>query len=376
MPRSNHTRLSRLSAFLALLVVAQGSAPDAARAAPLPMQDCAAALQQAADDISALPSSTPSEVNDQLQLDYDAAQAATSPAACMAIVLRMNEVVRRYRVTGSADGAGGAGLGARRSGQGSDRAAATPAPSAGQIAREDVEERRRERLERATQDQNEDVSAVAAYGEAFAAYRLAIHAVAKTVQPQPELGSVDKPIAEIGVIIERMENDIIVNDNVDALHARLEDAFRRIDELRKAADRASERFRAAKAAKEAAESNKPGDDPLLGPLVPLRFYKNYKVAEERYLQAARRLAQAEFAAKQARNKIDRWIHWYQPFLDMKPGYKQAYDAAYARHAEEQESVRNKCDNIALSACVQLTRTTNERQKRELDGIFNSYVIRQ
>ncbi|MBB4838936.1 hypothetical protein HNP52_002005 [Sphingomonas kyeonggiensis] len=115
---------------------------------------------------------------------------------------------------------------------------------------------------------------------------------------------------------------------------------------------------------------------MLAPLVPPQIYKNYKVAEERHRKAVRGLAQAAFAAKQARNKIDRWIHWHQPFLDMKPGYKQAYDAAYARHAEEQESIGNKCDNIALGACAQLTRATNERQKREPDGIFNSYVIRQ
>ncbi len=373
MLRSNRTHTAGISALLAFLAAPQAGALGWAHAAPLFAPDCAAALQQTADDISALPSSTPSEVNDQLQLDYDAAQAATGPAACMAIVQRMNDIVRRYRVEGSSGGSGG---GAPRSGQGADRAAATSAPTAEQIARDDAEARRRERLERATHDQNEDVGAIAAYGEAFTAYRLAMHAVAEAVQPHPALGGVDAPVAEILVRIARMEDDVIVNDNVDVLHAKLEDAFRRIDDLHKAADGAWERWQAASRAKKAAKDKKVGDDDLLAPLVPPSLQKNLDAAKERYINAVNALARADFAARQVRNKIDPWLHWYQPFRDMRPGYKQAYGAAYSRHPEEQEDVRDKCENVALSACAQLIRATNERQKRELDAIFDSYAIRK
>lgn len=377
-PRSRRACLAAL--FVSTTTLHAGSAYSALPRAAAG-QECGPALQQTAERVSTLPGATPSEVNDQLQVDYDEASSLvdSNPAACLAIVRKMNDVLRRYGAQGSAGGIGNAGSRGPGPGasQSEDAANTDPAPSAEQIAKEEAEERRRERLERAAHDQAEDARAVAAYGAAFKAYRVSMHAVAATTQPKPAgLGAVDKPIEEIAVIVERMENDILVNDNVDALHAKLEDAFLRVDALRKTVDREWQRWLAAEARRKAEIKKLEGNSDEMAPLIPAYVEANYKAAAKRYLEVQEELDQAEFAAKQARNKIDPWIHYYQPFRDMKPGYEQAYEEAYARHPVEQDGVRDKCDSMALAACTQLLRTTNARQKRELDAIFERYVIRK
>ncbi|NIJ18509.1 hypothetical protein FHS95_000178 [Sphingomonas naasensis] len=376
MPRTPRSRLAclvKLFAYAAALHI--GSALAAAA-------DCTAALQQTADEVSALPGATPSEVTDRLQTDYDEASALadSDPAACMAVVRRMNEVVRRYRTPGSAGGRGTAGPTAPAPNRASDRPNPGPAPRVERAARDEAAGSRRERLERAAVQDVEDARAVAAYGEAFKAYRLAVHAVAENMDPQPAaVAAVDKAVEDVVVIIDQMEDDVLVNDDVDALHAKLEDAFRRLDARCRALEREKQRWRLATARKKAQQAK---DDRLeregnfLAPLAPTAIERRFEEAKQRYLRAEAELSRAEFAAKQVRNKIDPLLHWYQPFRDMKPGYKQAYKAAYARHQDEQEALDAKCNGSSLGACAQLIRTTNDRQRRELDTIFATYVIRE
>ena len=338
-------------------------------------QDCVSALEDIAGRVSELPTSVPHEIPDQLQEMYDQASEAadSNPRQCLSIVARMDQIVRRYGgAAGTAGGSGNAGENGPSTGsQTADNGPQSGEPSAEQLAEQAAEERRQERLERATHDQAEDARAINAYADAFRAYKTAIHDVAKELKsPAAALSSIDRPLDEIVDISVQMENDVIVNDDVDVLHAKLEDAFRRVDELRKVVDREWKRFlESEKKRKQASEDPLelaplgPSDDDLLAPL-----------GDSRVREAREALERAIFAAKQVRNKIDPYLHFYQPFLDMKPGYKQAYLAAYRKHPVEQEDVRTKCDTMLPGACAQLIRTTNDRQKKELDSIFKTYVI--
>jgi hypothetical protein len=352
-------------------------------------QDCASELQKTAEQVSSLPSTVPYQVNDQLQLDYDEASSLVDadPAGCMAIVRKMNETIRRYGAMGSAGGDGSGSGGSSSSGgdQGEDGPTRV-ADRAEDLTDFDSEERRRARLREASYNEAENIKKVLAYVDAMKDYGAAIRAAGEAAEIEPAVISATvKPAEDSIKIANQMQQDIIVNDDVDVLHAKLEDAIRRLDELEKIKKREFDKFRAmAKEVGEEAPVEAPRegtDDDLLAPLVPPKkvITKDQVLAQlMKAMAALERSRKANWNIRQIRNKLDGLIHEYTPFYDMRPGYKDAYRSAYETHKSENDAVRRKCDSVdfPFEQCVSLINRTNENAEKRLDGIFNSYVIRQ
>jgi len=351
---------------LSLLLGCALALPSPAWAASCPEE-----LQDVAEDVSRLPGNIPYQVPDQLREMYDEASelVETDPAACFAIVKRMRALVVRY----------GSGVGAEpvvAGGQGGG-----PAPGARLVDDEehiDDAERLRGRIERASADQGEELQAVGDYRDAARQYGQAIRAFAVARGPTPpEVAEVESAVATIETVTREMEEIVIINAPDDVMHARLEDAVRRVEEARRALERAWQRYHArevAKAQDYIAPLTSPGFEPA--PLVN-DFIAPLGDAETRAAQA--RLRQAERELKQVRNNYDPHVHrtdW--KFLDMKAGYKEAYKAEHDSFAKELKAFEATLDSYMPDRVAAYTRKREalvKAHEKRLDEIFERYAIR-
>lgn len=352
---------------LSLLVGCALALPSPAWAASCPEE-----LQVVAEDVSRLPGGIPYQVPDQLQEMYDEASelADTDPAACLAIVKRMRALVARYQ-SGSGGGAGPVVAGGQAAG------GPAPGPQADEDDTDDAE-RLRGRIERASAEQGEELQAVGDYRDAARQYGMAIRAFAVSRGPMPpEIAEIESAVTTIETVTREMEEIVIINAPDDVMHARLEDAVRRVEEARRALERAWQRYHAREVAKSQgyiAPLTSPGFEPA--PLVN-DFIAPLGDAETRAAQA--RLRQAERELKQVRNNYDPHVHrtdW--KFLDMKTGYKEAYKAEHASFAKELKAFEATLDSYMPDRIAAYTRKREalvKAHEKRLDEIFERYAIR-
>lgn len=337
-------------------------------------QDCAGPLQKAAEMASNLPNDVPYEVPDQLQAYHDEASALmeTDRAACLSIVARMDALVARY-IQGISAAAGG------RAGTPSPlRSSANDAdgPDAESVLAElqaDDGERLQRRIERATNDEAEHLRAVGEYRDAARHYAASMRAFSVTRRSAPsELSEIDAAVAQIDSLTREFEQIVVVNAPDDVMHARLEDAVRRVEEARRALERAWQRYYAREAARK---------DDFLAPLVAPTpseddFLAPLGDADTRAAQI--RLRKAEQALKQVRNSWDPHIHRTdRPFLDMREGYKQAYKLEHEGFAEELKAFDATIDAYLPDRIADFTRRRAglfARHERRLDVIFDNHAI--
>jgi len=191
------------------------------------------------------------------------------------------------------------------------------------------------------------------------------------------LSEIEAAVAEIDTLTREFEQIVVVNAPDDVMHARLEDAVRRVVEARRALERAWQRYHAREAAKAddyIAPLGSPGFQPA--PLVD-DFIAPLGDAETRAAQI--RLRDAERALKQVRNSWNPHVHrtdW--TFLDMREGYKQAYKDEYAKFADELKAFDATLDAYMPDRVADFTRRRvelSERHEQRLDAIFNRYAIR-
>lgn len=364
----------RRSGRLAVAATCALAVPAAAAA-----QGCAAPLQASAEAVSGLPGDTPYQVPDQLQAYYDEASelADSDPAACLAIVARMNALIARYR-SGGAVAAGGAG--SAGSGGEAPRPGSTGPDAEAILAdlQDTDEERLRRRIERAADDEGEQLEAVGAYRNAARDYVGGMRAFALSRGAAvSEMKDVDDAANRIDRLTREFEQIVVLNAPDDVMHARLEDAVRRVEEARRALERAWQRFharRASEANDHIAPLTSRGFEPA--PLVD-DFIAPLGDAYTRSAQA--RLRAAERALKQIRNSWDPHIHRTDlPFLDMREGYKQAYKAEYDGFADELNAFDGTLDAYMPGRIADFTRRRtelSERHEQRLQAIFDRYAIR-
>lgn len=350
-------RIALAAAVIALL-------PAAASA-----QACADPLQAAAEAVSELPGDIPHQVPDELQRLYNEASELTDadPAACLAVVGRMNALIARYRSGNPAPDAEANNPPGR---QDADTLLAD--------MRLDDQERLRRRIERASDDDGRDLQAVGDYRDAARSYAAAMRSFAVSRRSNPsELSEVDAAVAEIDTLTRDVEEIVILNAPDDVMHARLEDAVRRVAEARRALERAWQRYHARKAAEAddfIAPLTSPGFQPA--PLVD-DFIAPLGDAGTRAAQS--RLRAAERALKQVRNSWDPYIHrtdWQ--FLDMRDGYKQAFRDEYEGFESEMAAFDATLDGYMPDRIAEFTRrrvALGEQHERRLDAIFERYAIR-
>lgn len=365
--------------YLVIAVACAAAIPAAAQA-----RDCAGPLQAAADAVSNLPGNIPYQVPDQLQLYYDQATELieTDPAACLALVARMDALIAQYMQRGSRAMAAGNGAAAgaprgRRRDVPEPEHAVDAAAIRADLEAEDAE-RLRWRIERAAGDEAEDLEAVGEYRDAARNYAGAMRAFAVARRSgTTELPEVETAVRQIETLTREFETIVVLNARDDVMHARLEDAVRRVTEARRALERAWQRYHQRKAIE--------ADDhvsPLASGSVPLAplvhdFLAPLGDAETRAAQA--RLRAAERALKQVRNKWDPHVHrkdW--TFLDMRDGYKQAYKREYDGFADELAAFDATLQSYPPDRIAEFTRrrvALSERHERRLDAIFEQYVIR-
>lgn len=343
-------------------------------------QACDVPLQTAAEAVSSLPGDTPYAVPDQLQVYYDeaAALADTDPAACLAIVARMNALIARH-APGAAGGArpGGGGV---LSGPAATRGDEPRAPDADAILTDlqaDDSERLRRRVERAAEDEAEHLEAVGAYRDAARHYAGTMRAFAAARKSDPSaLSEIDAAVAQIDTLTREFEQIVVINAPDDVMHARLEDAVRRVEDARRALERAWQRYYAREAARK---------DDFLAPLVPPAFEpasldRDFLAplgdADTRAAQI--RLRTAERELKQVRNSWDPHVHRADlSFLDMREGYKQAYKSEHDGFASELKAFDATLDSYMPDRIADFTRRRAElveRHERRLDAIFDRYAV--
>ncbi|HWW57052.1 MAG TPA: hypothetical protein VN047_09180 [Sphingopyxis sp.] len=350
-------RLALVAAFAALF-------PTAASA-----RDCADPLQTAAEAVSGLPGDIPYQIPDQLQELYNEASELTEsdPDACLVIVGRMNALIARYRSGGPAPEIEEVDLPDQRD-----------AEVVLSDLRLDDQERLRRRIERASDDDGRHLQAVGDYRDAARVYAATMRAFSVSQHSRPsELSEIDTAVAEIDALTRAFEEIVVLNAPNDVMHTRLEDAVRSVEEARRALERAWQRYHARKAAEAddfIAPLTSPGFQPA--PLVG-DFIAPLGDAETRAAQV--RLRAAERALKQVRNSWDPYIHridW--PFLDMRDGYKQAFQTEYKGFEAEMAAFDATLDAYAPDRIAEFTRRRVEltaRHERRLDAIFERYAIR-
>ncbi|HWK41777.1 MAG TPA: hypothetical protein VNR60_07580 [Croceibacterium sp.] len=329
-------------------------------------QHCAQPLQEAGEKVSHLPGETPYQVSDQLQLYYDQASDLldADPEQCLAIVARMNALIARYMP-------GGAGSG----GVATDP---TPVSPHGQPVlsvddvlaetRQSESERMERRMAHAAHDAGDDLRKVGDYRDAARGYAAAMQAFGASGNGGlTELAEIGAAVEAIETATREMEDIVVINAPDDVMHARLEDAVRRVEAARRALERAWQRYHARQAA----------DDGFLAPLVPQDdFIAPLGDADTRAAQA--RLRSAERALKQVRNAWDPYIHRTdRPFLDMRDGYKQAFRGEYDGFAEELGAFDATADSYMPDRIGEFTRRRAQlwdRHEQRLEAIFDRYAI--
>lgn len=331
---------------------------------------CDDPLQSAAEAVSQLPGDVPYQVPDALQALYDEASelAESDPEECLAVVRRMYALMARHSGGGGAVVPGEVEVPAD---------AGDPDAILADLHLDDAERLRR-RIERASDDEGEQLQAVGDYRDATRHYAGAMRAFAVSRRSAPaELAEIETAVAEIDTLTREFEQIVVVNAPDDVMHARLEDAVRRVVEARRALERAWQRYHAREAAKAdgyIAPLGSPGFQPA--PLVD-DFIAPLGDAETRAAQI--RLRNAERALKQVRNSWDPHVHrtdW--TFLDMREGYKQAYKDEYAAFADELKAFDATLDAYMPDRVADFTRRRvelSERHERRLDAIFERYAIR-
>ena len=332
-------------------------------------RDCADPLQAAAEAVSGLPSDIPYQIPDKLQELHDEASelADSDPEACLGIVRRMNALIVQY----------GAGRAAAQPEEGG-RPGARDVDAVLADLRLDDQERLQRRIERASDDDGRHLQAVGDYRDAARGYADTMHAFAASRRSDPsELAEIDAAVAGIDTLTREFEEIVILNAPDDVMHARLEDAVRRVEEARRALERAWRRYHARQAAEAddfVAPLTSPGFQPA--PLVD-DFIAPLGDADTRAAQG--RLRTAERALKQVRNSWDPHIHradW--PFLDMRDGYKQAFQNEYKGFETELAAFDATLDGYMPDRIAEFTRRRvelTERHQRRLDAIFDRYAIR-
>jgi len=332
-------------------------------------QTCADPLQTAAEAVSGLPGDIPYQVPDELQRLYNEASELTEndPAACLVIVGRMNALIARYRSGNPAPDV-----------EVADPPGQRDADALLADLRLDDKERLRQRIERASDDDGRHLQAVGDYRDAARSYAAAMRSFAVSRRSSPsELSQVDAAVAEIDALTRDFEEVVILNAPDDVMHARLEDAVRRVAEARRALERAWQRYYAREAAEVddfIAPLTSPGFQPA--PLVD-DFIAPLGDAGTRAAQG--KLRAAERALKQVRNSWDPYIHridW--PFLDMRDGYKQAFQNEYKGFENEMAAFDATLGGYMPDRIAQFTRRRvelTERHERRLDAIFERYAIR-
>lgn len=370
--------MSVLSRSFAIAAACAAVIPTAAQASA-----CTDPLQSAVYAVSHLPGGTPYQVPDQLQLYYDQAieLVDSDPAACLALVARMNALIEQYMPGGSRGAASGGGAGGNAprpgrydtsdDGDGSDSEAIRAELEA------DDAERLRRRIESASHDDAEHLEAVGEYRDAARAYGHAVRAFAVSRRSEPsEVAEVTTAVEQIETLTREFEAIVILNAPDDVMHARLEDAVRRVTEARRALERAWQRYHTRKHVE---------SDDFLAPLVdeiPLAplvddFLAPLGDADTRAAQI--RLRAAERALKQIRNDWDPHVHrkdW--TFLDMREGYKQAYKTEYDGFADELAAFDATLDSYAPDRFAEFTRrraALTQQHEQRLDGIFDRHAIR-
>ena len=335
---------------------------------------CDGPLQSAAEAVSQLPGDVPYQVPDALQALYDEASALveSDPEQCLAVVRRMNALMARHGAGGGAAAPVEVEVEVEGEASGVD-----PAAILADLHLDD-EERLRRRIERASEDEGEQLQAVGDYRDAARHYAGAMRAFAVSRRSAPTaLSEIEAAVAEIDTLTREFEQIVVVNAPDDVMHARLEDAVRRVVEARRALERAWQRYHAREAAKAddyIAPLGSPGFQPA--PLVD-DFIAPLGDAETRAAQI--RLRDAERALKQVRNSWNPHVHrtdW--TFLDMREGYKQAYKDEYAGFADELKAFDATLDAYMPDRVADFTRRRvelSERHEQRLDAIFNRYAIR-
>lgn len=330
---------------------------------------CDDPLQSAADAASRMPGDVPYEVPDALQALYDEASelAETDPEECLAVVRRMNALMARH-------GEGGAAAPIEVE----DTADAGDPDAILTDLHLDDAERLRRRIDRASEDEGEQLQAVGDYRDAARHYAGAMRAFAVSRRSAPApLAEIEAAVAEIDTLTREFEQIVVVNAPDDVMHARLEDAVSRVVEARRALERAWQRYHAREAAKAEgyiAPLGSPGFQPA--PLVD-DFIAPLGDAKTRAAQI--RLRDAERALKQVRNSWDPHVHrtdW--TYLDMREGYKKAYKDEYEGFADELKAFDATLDAYMPGRVADFTRRRvelSERHERRLDAIFERYAIR-
>lgn len=330
---------------------------------------CDDPLQSAAEAASQLPGDVPYEVPDALQALYDEASelAESDPEECLAVVRRMNALMARH---------GGGGAAAPIEVEDTTDAG-DPDAILAELHLDDAERLRR-RIDRASEEEGEHLQAVGDYRDAARHYGGAMRAFAVSRRSaSAELAEIETAVAEIDTLTREFEQIVVVNAPDDVMHARLEDAVRRVVEARRALERAWQRYHApeiAKADDYIAPLGSPGFQPA-----PLAndFIAPLGDAETRAAQI--RLRTAERTLKQVRNSWDPHVHrtdW--TFLDMREGYKQAYRDEHERFADELKSFDATLDAYMPDRVADFTRRRvelSERHEQRLDAIFQRFVIR-
>jgi hypothetical protein len=339
-------------------------------------QGCAAPLQSSARAVSHLPGGIPFEVPDQLQLYYDEASELvdSDPAACLAIVAKMNALIARYMPGGSGGGAGAAPGPVQRAEEAADGPSADDLLADAQV---EDSERLARRIERATDEEAGHLRAVGEYRDAARAYAGAMRAFAVSRRSDPaELTEVDAAVAQIDVISREFERVVITNAPDDVMHAKLEDAVRRVEEARRALERAWKRYHDRKEAEDDFLAPLGPQEIELAPLVRDDFLAPLGDAGTRAAQT--RLRKAERDLKRVRNSWDPHIHRHdRPFLDMKDGYKDAYRAEHDRFAEELKAFDATIDAYLPDRIAAFTRRRAElweKHEQRLDAVFERFAI--
>ncbi|MDZ3832316.1 MAG: hypothetical protein U0S50_10910 [Sphingopyxis sp.] len=342
-------------------------------------RDCGDLLQDAATAVASLPSDIPYQVPDQLQAHYDEASELVriDEQACLAVVTRMRALIARYMPSGGGS-VGRPGLAIERDGGRDDNASpADPEVILADLRDADAERVLR-RMERSSEDEAAHLEAVGEYRDAAKAYVGAMHGFAVAQRSAPsDLSEIDRAAGDIDAVMRAFEQIVVVNAPDDVMHAKLEDAVRRVEEARQALERAWQRYHARKASAATghiAPLSGAGFEPA--PLVR-DFIAPLGDAETRAAQS--RLRQAERTLKQVRNDWNPHVHRSDlAYLDMREGYKQAYKTEHKRFADALAALDATLgsylpDRIAAFHGRRVA-LSNDHERR-LDAIFERYAIR-
>lgn len=341
------TRLSLLAAGALVLISPQ-----------IAWAGCEARLAKAANAVGLMPAEVDYRVNDQLNEYYSEAEAlvGSDEAACLALVVRMEDLIRRNggRIADEAppSGRASAGVGAQ----------AEPSPAAGVISVSSptpFSQTLPSRLASVPAQQRAEVAALSDYINT--ARGLGMRVIQQATTSAPTDANVIIRAANEAIEAAEGAQQVLINERGDQLHAELEDAFRSFEEAR---DSLQNRINQSGSATAAERANL-------------------------------RRATGQLASVRAR--LNRWL------LDRlgegrAPGYAAAFLALEARQQQEERTLTAQCDarfeaahaqlaqnylggdrhsnalDQAIAACQSISIPVRKRHQSEMDELEAHFAI--